>query len=381
MKKKKRVSSRKKSRISRTKKIRYGVIGLGYFAQTAILPAFAHTQKNSQLVALFSDDPVKLKKLGKKYKASIISSYDEMDTVLLNEGIDAVYIAVPNSLHRFFAEKAARYGVHVLCEKPLAVTSDDCQSIMDTCNENKVKLMVAYRLHFEQANLKTIQTVQSGKIGTPRFFNSTFSMQVKAGNIRLDADKGGGTLYDIGIYCINAARYLFRSEPIEVMAFSAKNNESRFKEVDEMTSATLRFPNDRLATFITSFGAADVGRYQVVGTKGSVTLDPAYEFAGALDQEVRVGDKKTKQHFSKRDQIAPEILYFSDCILKNKKPEPSGEEGLADVRIIEALYESAKRKKAISLDEFQKIKRPTIEQEDHQPAVDQPLLIHADQSH
>jgi glucose-fructose oxidoreductase len=202
-------------------------------------------------------------------------------------------------------------------------------------------------------------------------------MQVEEGNIRLQKDLGGGTLYDIGIYCINAARYLFQAEPVEVFAFSANSGDERFQEVDEMISATLRFPNERLASFTCSFGAADVSAYEIVGTKGRLKVDPAYEVAGELRHELTVNGKPRKQTFSQRDQFAPELLYFSDCIIKDQDPEPSGTEGLADVRIIRALYRSTRVGHPIKLGDFEKSDRPGPEQEIRRPPVSEPDLIHA----
>ena len=157
----------------------------------------------------------------------------------------------------------------------------------------------------------------------------------------------GGAHCTTGIYCINAARYLFRAEPTEVFAFSSANkSDARFKEVDEMTSAVMRFPEDRLAVFVSSFGAADVASYRVVGTRGDLRVDQAYEYVIPISHEMTVEGKTRKRTFRKRDQFAPELIYFSDCITGNKDPEPSGTEGLADVRIIEALYRSARSGKS-----------------------------------
>src|SRR4030095_159091 len=250
-------------------KIRYAVVGLGYIAQIAVLPAFAKA-KNSRLVALVSDDPEKLKKLSRKYDVPLTYSYDQYDECLRSGEVDAVYIALPNSMHRDYTVAACRAGIHVLCEKPMAVTESECEDMISAADENDVKLMIAYRLHFEEANLKAVELAQSGKLGEVRAFNSVFTIQVKEGDIRLKKDLGGGTLYDIGIYCKNAAQYIFQAEPIEVAAFDANNGEPRFEEVDEMTGAILRFPDERLATFTCSFGAADVSSYRIVGTKGSL---------------------------------------------------------------------------------------------------------------
>jgi predicted dehydrogenase len=156
-------------------------------------------------------------------------------------------------------------------------------------------------------------------------------------------------LWDIGIYCINAARNLFRDEPVEVFASTANNGEKRFREVDEMTTAVLRFPKERLASFTCSFGAADVSAYQVVGTKGDVRVDPAYEYKGELKQVITVEGRTRERVFPKRDQFAPELLHFSDCVLTGRDPQPGGREGLADVRIIRALYRSARTGRPVRL--------------------------------
>ena len=161
-------------------------------------------------------------------------------------------------MHAEYTIRAARAGVHVLCEKPMAVTVDECERMIDACAEHRVKLMIAYRLHFEEINLKVIDLVRKGRIGEPKFFNSSFSMTVRRGDIRTKKAFGGGTLYDIGVYCINAARYLFRAEPKEVMAISVNSGVRALAEIDESTAAILRFDGERVASFVTSFNAGDV---------------------------------------------------------------------------------------------------------------------------
>jgi glucose-fructose oxidoreductase len=240
-----------------------------------------------------------------------------------------------------------------------------------------VKLMVAYRLHFEAANLRAAQIARGGRIGDPRVFDSVFTMNVAEGNIRLERELGGGTLYDIGVYCINAARALFRDEPYEVFAFSANSGEKRFREIDEATSAVLRFPEERLASFTCSFGAADVSAYQIVGTKGDLRLDPAYEYAGKLAYVLTVDGKNQKRTVAKRDQFAPELLHFSSCILDGRDPQPGGREGLADVRVVEALYRSARTGRPVRLPPFAKPPRPTMAKEKRRPPVKKPEVVHA----
>jgi glucose-fructose oxidoreductase len=358
--------------------VRYAVVGLGHIAQIAVLPAFAHAGRNSQVTALVSDDPMKRKKLGRQYGIEQTYSYAEYDECLAGGYIDAVYIALPNHLHCDYSVRAARAGIHVLCEKPMAVTEQECEQMIEAADLHRVKLMIAYRLHFEEANMKAAHLVQSGKLGEPRLFNSVFTMQVRDKDIRLQKETGGGTLYDIGIYCINAARYLFKDEPLEVSAFSVHGSDRRFKEVDEMTGATMRFPHDRLAMFICSFGGADVSAYDVVGTKGHLRVDPAYEYADKLKFELTLNGTSKTREFSRRDQFAPELLYFSDCILQGRSPEPSGKEGLIDVRIIRALYDSAETGHPVSLQVSKKSHRPTLTQEIKRPPVKKPHLIHTE---
>lgn len=353
--------------------IRYAVVGLGHIAQVAVLPAFAHARRNSRLIALVSDDPTKLRLVSRKYGVESVFSYDDYDACLGQ--VDAVYIALPNSMHAEYAIRAARAGVHVLCEKPLAVTAKDCQRMIDACRTHDVKLMVAYRLHFEEINLAVIDLVRRGRIGDPRFFTSSFSMTVRPHNIRTKKDLGGGTLYDLGVYCINAARYLFRAEPSEVMAISVNSGAARTAEIDESTGALLRFDGERVAAFVTSFHAGDAGAYRIVGTKGDIHVDPAYEYAEGLAFELTVNGKTRQKRIGKRDQFGPELVYFSDCILKDREPEPSGVEGLQDVRIVEALYTSARTGKAVAIPPLTRSKRPTGRQRIIRPGIRKPRLV------
>jgi glucose-fructose oxidoreductase len=235
--------------------------------------------------------------------------------------------------------------------------------------------MVAYRLHFEEINLAVIDLVRRGRIGDPKFFTSSFSMTVRPHNIRTKKDLGGGTLYDLGVYCINAARYLFRAEPSEVMAISVNSGAARTAEIDESTGALLRFDGERVAAFVTSFHAGDAGAYRIVGTKGDIHVDPAYEYAEGLAFELTVNGKSSRKRIAKRDQFGPELVYFSDCILKDQEPEPSGVEGLQDVRIVEALYTSARTGKAVAIPPLTRSKRPTGRQRIIRPGIRKPRLV------
>jgi len=359
------------------KQVRYAVVGLGHLAQAAVLPAFKNAQ-NSRLVTLVTGDPKKRKKLAAKYKIDRVYSYEQFDQCL-TDGVDAVYLALPNHLHCEYAVRAAKARVHVLCEKPMAVSSQECEEMIRTADENQVKLMVAYRLHFEESQLQAINIVEQGTIGDVRIFTSEFTQQVTEGNIRLayPVTQGGGPVYDMGIYCINAARYLMRAEPEEVFASAAQNHEHRFERAGEMVTVVMRFPGQRLASFTCSLGATDVSRYSLIGTRGVLAAEPAYDYSLELRQHLIVEGKRVSRKFPKRDQFAPELLYFSECILNDKQPEPSGLEGLADVRIIEAIYESVKSTRPVKVPALPQKKRPELEQQIYRPEHEQPELVNA----
>jgi len=358
--------------------IRYAVVGLGYFSQAAVLPAFARL-RNSKLVALVSGDPKKLAKLGAQYKVPNKLSYAEYDEFLSSGQVDAVYIALPNNLHAEYSIRASQAKVHVLCEKPMAVTEEECTRMIAAAREAGTQLMVAYRLHFESATLTLIDAIRAGKLGNPRLFDAAFTMQVQDHNIRVRRTTlGGGPLYDIGIYCINAARSVFQDEPTEVTALTGRlSDDPRFREVEEQIAAVLRFPGERLATFTAGFGASPVSRFQVIGTKGVARLDPAFEYAEGLKLEMQLGKRTLRRSFKKRDQIASEILYFSDCIVRGQKPEPAGAEGLADLRVIEALQRSAALGQTVKLAPVGKSERPSAALETFVAPHGMPELVHA----
>src|SRR6185437_8316016 len=197
-------------------KIRYAVVGLGHLAQVAVLPAFAHLQ-DAETAALVTSDKRKARVLARRYRVKNVYDYTQYEECLAND-IDAVYIVLPNHQHCEFTVRAAKAGVHVLCEKPMAVSVAECRRMIAAMRQSRRKLMIAYRLHFEKSNLESIAVGQNNKLGKLRFFSSEFGQQIVGSNVRLTEPtrKGGGPVFDMGIYCINAARYLFRAEPTEV---------------------------------------------------------------------------------------------------------------------------------------------------------------------
>ena len=211
-----------------------------------MLPAFAHARRNSRLTAVVSGDRTKRREIAKRYRLDRAFNYDEFDECL--RSVDAVYIALPNSLHAEYTIRAARAGVHVLCEKPMAVTADECRQMTAACRRAGVKLMIAYRLHFETLNLAAIDLARSGRLGELECFNCSFSVTVRRGDIR--------------------------------------------------TKHALRFGDERVATFLTSFNASDVASHRVVGTKGDLHADPAYEYAEGLEYTLTMDGKTSRKAFA-----------------------------------------------------------------------------------
>jgi predicted dehydrogenase len=358
--------------------VRFAVIGQGYFAQAAVLPGFASAD-GCELRAIFSEDDTKLRALKKKYSPAVALGYEHYDDYLRSGEVDAVYIALPNDMHADYAIRAARAGIHVLCEKPLAPTAREAERIVAACDDHRVKLMVAYRLHFEAGNLEAIERLARGDVGRPRFISTTFALQVRERNIRTQRKRGGGPLLDLGIYCVNACRYLFRAEPLSVVAAAAtRKGERRFKQIDEQVAAVLRFPDDRLAQMVCSFGAYDHSALTVVGEKGRLTLDPAYDYATDIVLEVEAeGRKPSRKVFGKRDQIAAELVAFARCVRDDVEPEPSGEEGVADLRVLDAISRSLTSGRSEPVEGVPRRRRPSRRQAVRRPPHDMPDLVHA----
>jgi predicted dehydrogenase len=349
---------------SSPKRIRYAVVGVGHIAQVAVLPAFKNAKENSELVAIVTGSRIKGESIKEKYKKIEVVTYENYENFCRSGRADAVYIALPNDLHYEYSKIALNCGLHVLCEKPFTLEPQQAKELYQLARRKGLKLMVAYRLHFESSNLKAAEIARSKEIGELKYFTSHFSFQIAdPENIRLKAARGGGPIWDIGIYCINAVRYLFRDEPLEVMAMAEKSKDPRFREVDETVSVLLRFPKNRLASFVCSFGASDAAEYHLYGTKGHLRLTSAYEYIEGRTLEVQVDQEQRIHKYKKIDQFAPELLYFSDCVIRNRQPEPSGLEGMMDVRVILAILESIKTKRAVRLRAPQeRVSHPDFEQ-------------------
>lgn len=325
------------------KKVRYAVVGAGWISQEAFLPAVLQTG-NSEVTAIVSGNPDKAKQLAAFYGIEHVFSYEQFDTMARSGGVDAVYIATPNSSHVRFALQAAQHRLHILVEKPLATSIAQAESMRAAADEAGVNLATAYRLHNDPGTLKVMAMIRSGAIGDPRYFGSAFCFQIAAGNHRLRKDHWGGPLQDLGVYCLNAARHVFGSEPIEVHAVAGSDgSDPRFAEIDAGISATLRFEGGRIANFYVGFGAEPTDQFQVLGTKGSLELQHAYLFGTGRTIVLRRGDAVERIDVAESDNFSGMMAYFSDCILEGKRCEIDSGEGVEDMRALLAIDEAAAR--------------------------------------
>ncbi|KQO55349.1 MULTISPECIES: Gfo/Idh/MocA family protein [unclassified Methylobacterium] len=358
------------------KKVRYAFVALGDITQEAMLPGVAHTG-NSEVVAFVTGDPEKASGVGKQYGVTASYTYDQFDELLASGTIDAIYLATPNWRHAEFAIPALKAGIHVLAEKPLEVSTEKCRAILNVAETSPAKLMVAYRLHFEPATLATIDLIRSGKLGDLLTFSSTFTQMVSPENHRARNGVEAGPIFDMGPYPVNAARYVFGDEPTEVVsAVGVRHPDAGMGDFDDTVAVTLRFPGNRLAQFVLSYYGNTLDTYAVVGTKGSVEVNPAYMYGKPLEHTVTLGESKSHASFKNTDHFGGELKYFSDCILEDREPEPDGEEGYADVRVLEGIVQALKTGGPVALEPFTRTKRiDTKAQEETLRAQKSPALV------
>ncbi|WAP66788.1 Gfo/Idh/MocA family protein [Jiella pelagia] len=326
-------------------KIRYAVVGAGWISQEAFMPAVPQTD-NSQMTAIITGNEEAAAKLSNFYDIPHRFTYDRYDEALQSGLFDAVYIALPNHLHADYTIRALKRGIHALVEKPLASSIAECEAMIAAADESGARLMTAYRLHCEPGTVEAIRLVSSGAIGEPRFFHGIFCDQMGSANHRLKAGAWGGPLPDMGVYCVNAARHLFGTEPVEAVAMGSRGDDPRFREIKEIDSAILRFPGGGLASFTASFNGAAVDTYRIVGTEGDLEMRPGLRFETPTRMTLRRGKEVTETEFADIDHFGAQTAYFSDCILQGKASESDGAEGLADMYALLAIEEAARTGRA-----------------------------------
>jgi predicted dehydrogenase len=322
----------------------YAVIGLGRIAGH-FMPA-ARNSSNSRITALVSGHRDKAERIAAEYgiPPGSIYSYENFDRIAENKQVDAVYVALPNSMHAEYTMRSAKAGKHVLCEKPMATRVGDCEAMIAACRQAHVKLMIAYRCHYEPSNLRAVQLIREGAVGQVQTIESSFGFNIQAGEWRLSrALAGGGPLFDVGIYCLNACRYLTGEEPKDLAGFaSVLDQDGRFREVEENVVWTMRFPSGAVASCSTTYGAPMGGYFRVHGAKGWLEVSPAFNYEG-LHLRGESGNRELDEPNPATDpsQFQAEAEHFSHCIQNGLDPQSPGEEGLRDMRYITEIYRSA----------------------------------------
>ena len=349
-------------------RVGFAVVGLGNFAINQIIPSFADCRK-SKLVALVSGDAAKANALASQYGLApgSVYNYDNFDSIRDNPAIQVVYVITPNALHRPFVERAARAGKNVMCEKPFATNSTDCRAMIGVCRASGVKLMVAYRAQYEPYNLEAIRVCRSGELGKIVSIVADHGRPVDpskpSDQWRLDKQMaGGGPLPDIGIYSLNACRYLTGAEPTEISAMLYQpTDDPKFKEVEKSVVWTMRFPGNVLTTCTTAYDYQETKRFRVFFEKGWLELDPATDYyrhdmkinhpvpkRGTQPGDVVEYSSVTEDvPITPKNQFALELDHMAECVLQNKTPKTPGEEGLRDVQLIETIYQAAREGRTI----------------------------------
>lgn len=333
------------------KRLGWAIVGLGDFATKQIMPSFGACQR-SRLAAFVSGDRDKAKKFGEQYGVSDKHLYDykSFDKLIDDETVDVVYIILPNGMHAEYTIRAAEAGKHVMCEKPMANSVEDCQRMITACEKADRRLMIAYRAQFETFNQAAIKLAQTKELGTLKSIiadhGRILNPKEKRDQWRTKRDlAGGGSLVDIGIYSLQAARYLTGEEPTEVQAMiHSPRGDSRFAEVEETVHFMLKFPSGVLANCTSSYGWNQVKRYRVIGDQGWCDLDPATAYSGNRMKHGFGDESKSRVeqvNMPEKNQFAREIDHLSECIATKKTPYTPGQEGLQDVKIMHAIYEAA----------------------------------------
>jgi len=332
----------------------YAIVGLGYYATQIIMPQFANC-KRSKLTALVSGHPDKARQLAGQYGVPerSIYTYETFDQIRDNPDVDIVYVVLPNSMHAEYTIRAAKAGKHVLCEKPMAVSSAECQTMIDACRSAGRKLMIGYRSHFQPHNLHAMRLRAQGAIGKPRYVQSEHGFPISdPTQWRLKrALSGGGSLMDIGIYSLQALRYISGEEPTAVTArWFTDRNDPHFHEVEDRIHWTFEFPSGLLGGGFSSYTSGH-NHVRLTGDDGWIDMEPATSYQGQ-SMRVRIHDKEeqvTPPPGPAVNQFVGQLDHMSDCVANGTEPIGGGEEGLRGLRIMEAIYRSCGEGRTITL--------------------------------
>ncbi|HUB17960.1 MAG TPA: Gfo/Idh/MocA family oxidoreductase [Acidobacteriaceae bacterium] len=338
------------------RKFRWCIVGLGRISMDHFMPA-VELSKTGKITALVSGHREKAEKQAAMYNvpSPSIYSYDNYDEIAQDKEIDAVYIALPNSMHAEYTIRAAKAGKHVLCEKPMATSIADCRAMIDACRRHNVRLMIAYRCQYNPLHLKAIETIRSGAIGQVQIIESAFGFPIRPW-FMLDGVRtpewrlnrklaGGGPLMDVGIYSLNACRYLTAEEPGDIRAnASVIDHDGRFNEIEENDGWTMKFPSGILASCTTTYGGdtGGGGFFKVHGSKGWIAMEPAFPYQGKhLTAHTESGDIDEPEPDKDPWDFVREADHLAECAWNHREPRTAGEEGLRDITCMSQIYAAA----------------------------------------
>jgi predicted dehydrogenase len=345
------------------RRVGFAVIGLGRLSLEAILPALASC-KLVRLAAVMTGDKEKGARVARQYgaPADAVYGYDEWDALGRNKDIDVVYVVTPNGMHLDQVQQAARVGKHVLCEKPMANTSVEAEQMIDACKRAGVTLMIAYRCQYEPFNQEVTRLTRCGEFGALKM------IEAHNGQVQDTADQwrhrkalaGGGALPDIGLYCLNFARFVTGEEPHEVMAWAwSTPGDPRFQEIEENIVWQMRFPSGVVARLSSAYDAHEARPARLYFQKAVVKLEPAFAYQGhrlnILHRSPDRADVEINEErlIGPKNQFGAEMDHMADCILTGRRPRTPGEEGLQDQRLMEAIYRSAAENRPVLLPALQ----------------------------
>ena len=341
-----------------SERVGFAVVGLGHLALEQIIPAFAES-KNSRLAALVSGDLNKAQTIARQYglDPAHCYTYKTFEKLKDDPTVQVIYIVLPNNMHKEYVLRAAAIGKDVLCEKPMATSVADAQAMVDAMRKAGRKLMIAYRLQYEPYNKAMIALTRNSTYGDLKGIECDNSQdEGDPTQWRLKKDmSGGGPVPDVGIYCINAARYITGLEPTEIFAMRRDApTDPRFHEVEEQMNFIMRFPNGVMANVTTGYGSHRSQRYRLDFADGWAELDPAFPYSGlhmkvSYKQPKEQVDIVEERHLQTKSQFADEMDAMADNVLKNTLPHTPGEEGLQDMKIIAAIYKSAQTHQPVLL--------------------------------
>lgn len=328
--------------------IKWGILSTAKIARNAFVPAIKEA-KNAELYAVASESG-KAEAAAKEWGAE--KHYDSYRALLEDPQVDAVYIPLPNSLHVTWAKEAARYGKHVLVEKPAALNSQEAQEMVAECNKHEVKFMEAFMYQYHPQHARVKEIIDSGEIGDVKLIRSSFTFPLPTGqkSIKLESELGGGSLYDVGCYCVHSSSLLLGEQPKEVYLTGLIDPEFN---VDMTACGILQFENAR-AVFDSSFEQPNTNRYEVVGTKGTIKVPHAFRpdrnpDGGKGIVIVEKVDGELREEFFVASQYTMQLEHFSEAILENKEPMYTGEKTIQNMKVIEGLYESLRSQKVVTI--------------------------------